>query len=315
MACTEDEGIVDEMTSSVIETRSGGAVTLSADIDGVSVLIFGENEGDYIYQNSIASGWSVKDMATNTYEKTTYMNIGKYKCLFYKLAGNNTELSPSLLTNTTVFEDIRFNAKNDASNPNCKLPVDEIFLPALSENPDQIYVIPDVNLIQSKISRAVSLVVLNIKRGYKNEEGKYDSIPYPNPGTRNIMNEIKEIKLEINGVGESLDIYGSATGNGRTIYTAGNISGNIDINNRGFATIDGPLVFPAAENITPTVKVTISPTSDSAFPILEKTVEGVLERNKKLEITLWITDTYEFVNITVNTGPMSEMNGDIGIWD
>lgn len=65
-----------------------------------------------------------------------------------------------------------------------------------------------------------------------------------------------------------------------------------------------------------TVKVTLVPESGSSFPELVQTVGGLVERNKKLGITLWITSTYRFIGVTVKTDPISETReGDKGIWE
>ena len=65
------------------------------------------------------------------------------------------------------------------------------------------------------------------------------------------------------------------------------------------------------------VYITITTKTGSAYPAtMTEKVQGLLERNKKLKITLWLTSTYEFITITVDTEPISEnTDGDSGIWE
>lgn len=304
VACSNEEAIVGGSSEDGLDSVNNKAVTLSgATMDDVSVLIFGFDNADFKYQRAINTGWSADGKVS------TLLEIGTYKFLFLKNAGANTNFNPNPLNANSDFEDIRIDAKNDPSNAGYLLPVDEIWLPETESMADEIYVIKDSTTIHNKLKRAVSQVQLTIKRAY-NDSGTIKPLPFPT-GV-DIMANIKEIKIDINGVGQSIDIAGGI-GAGKTLYLAQSAD---SITSDGYAIFDGPFVFPNGSGTNSSVDITIVPKDNNPFPVMSKEVQGLLERNKKLEITLWLTSTYKFINITVKIEPISESeDGDTGIWE
>lgn len=302
-ACSNDDSANDNPPGNGGNSKNSKVVTLSeATMDNVSVLIFGRNNINYTYQRSIDKGWSEDGKVT------TFLEIGSYKFLFLKNGGLYTDLYPKLLKNAK-FEDIRIDAKKDPARTGYMLAVDEIWLPETEEMAARTYVIKDSTTIPNKLKRAVSQVELRIQRGGKEGE---KMVPQPYPAGENIMENIKEVRMDISGVGESISIYG-AEGMSKTMY----VSQEEDlITDEGFARFDGPFVFPNGTGDKTSVDITIVPIDDTLFPETTTTVEGLLERNKKLEITLWMTSTSNFITITVKTEDISgSEDGDTGIWE
>ncbi len=304
VACSNEEGIVENSLGDKLNSMNNKAVTFSgATMDGVSVLIFGHNSSEFKYQRSINTGWSADGKVS------TLLELGKYKFLFLKYTKENTTFYPDPMNTNSTFDQIRIEANNDTGNSGYLLPVDEIWFPETEQVANKEYLINDSVTIFNRLVRAVSQVQLNINRGYKNGE-KISPLPYTD--NENIMQHIKEIKLDIAGVGEAITISGGE-GSSKTMYISESAS---TITDDGYAVFNGPLVFPNGTGANTTVDITITPKDGSAFPVMASRVEGLLERNKKLEITLWLTSTYKFINVTVTTEPISEnKDGDTGIWE
>lgn len=303
-ACSNDDIEVqqplDQGKSDYSTTKS--AVTFAGEMNDVSVLIFGEENNEYYYQKSISSGWSVDGKVS------TLLALGNYKFLFIKSAGINTSVFPNPLDDNSTFSSIKFEAKPNTGKTDYVLPVDEMWLPETKKLADSVYTILDKTTVKNKLTRAVSKVVLHIKRASV-VNGVITELPFEN--SNNIMQNIDEITLDILGVGEAVNIEGGI-GKTNTLYT----SKAAIITDEGFASFEGPFVFPPAVNDKATVHITVTPVNGSAFPEMKKTVEGYLERNKKLEITLYVTATYQFINVNVDIEPISdEEDGDTGIWE
>jgi len=304
VACSNEEAIIEDSLGDKLNSENNKAVTFSeTTMDGVSVLIFGHNNSEFRYIRKIDTGWSADGKVS------TLLEIGTYKFLFLKYNKVNTTFYPDPLTTNSTFDDIRIEAKADPDNAGYVLPVDELWLPETETMANKTYLINNPTTIQNKLKRVVSQVQLNINRAYKSGEA---FVPLPYSGGENIMDNIKEIKLDIDGVGEFVTISG---GNGlsKTTFIS---SSSDEITDDGYAIFNGPLVFPNGSGENTSVNITITPKNDSPFPVMTATAEGLLERNKKLEITLWLTSTYKFINITVDTEPISESeDGDTGIWE
>ncbi len=278
-------------------------ITFKQDMGGVSVLIFKENNNDFNYLRSIVSGWSIDGKVS------TRLELDKYRFLFVKSAGTNTSFYPDPIDSNTSFDDIKIEAKTDSQNEGYVLPVDEIWLPETEELAKTIYTIVDETTVHNKLTRAVSQIIVHVKR-VANENGKITELPFASG--KNITENIKEIKLDIDGVGEALDISGGI-GSTKTKDVLDQVT---KIDDDGFATFDGPFVFPMAIAEQTEVNISVIPSDDSLFPEMKTSVNGLLERNKKLEITLLITSTYQLIDIIVDINPITEISqGDSGIWE
>lgn len=302
VSCTsdlEDNGAVVKEMPALEKT-----VTFSGGMDGVSVLAFQQkNGGEFLYKETVAGTW-----VNNRIE--TIMEIGKYKFLFSKTPNTNTSFYPaSLVIGNTKLEDTRFEAKPDPQRGGYVLSVDEIFLQETPELAKEIYHIVDSTTIRAELKRAVSQATLIVKRGYRSNTG-YTELPFSNG--ESIVDHIETINLDIKGVGNSLNIDGGL-GSVNTYYS---VNQSDSIIAGGFAHYTGPFVFPNETGANSEIDITIYPTSTSLFPVTTGKVLGVFERNRKLEITLWVTATYELITVTVRTAPITaEDEGDEGIWD
>jgi len=309
VACSNEEAIMENSLGDKLNSVNKKTVTFSeATMDGVSVLIFGHNNSKFQFLRSIDAGWSAS--GTSKSKVSTYLEIGTYKFLFLKNEGKTTKLTPSLLgAGPIYFENIKIESTEDSQNPGWLAPVDEIWLPETDAVANKTYAISDSVTIFNKLKRAVSQVQLNIKRALPDGEKQ---TPYPFEEGESIMENIKEIKMEIEGVGEYITIYGG-NGTSKTKYNATSAS---KIDDDGYAIFNGPFVFPNGTGEDAMVNIIIEPIDENVFPRTTATAKGPLEKNRKLEITLWLTPVYKFINITIDTKPISgNKDGDTGIWE
>ncbi|MDU1891667.1 MAG: FimB/Mfa2 family fimbrial subunit [Dysgonomonas sp.] len=301
-ACSNDDEKVFIQDNSSLNNKSE-AITFLQDVEGVSVLIFNEDGSKFSYLRSIVSGWSIEGKVS------TRLKLGKYKFLFVKSAGTNTSFYPDSFDSNTSFDDVKIVAKTDTSNDGYVLPVDEIWLPETEALANTTYTIVNETTVQNKLTRAVSQIIVHLKRA-ASSNGVVTELPFPEG--KYITDNIKEIKLDINGVGEAVNIRGGI-GSTKTQDVLNQVT---DTDDDGFATFEGPFLFPQAITDPTTVNITVVPTDDSLFPEMKTVVNGQLERNKKLEITLLVTATYQLIDIIVDVNPMTEISdGDSGIWE
>lgn len=297
-SCVETERGM-EIEEPVVDTRS---VTLNAGTDNVSVLIFGRNDPNFTYRHSIVSGWDAQG------KTNARLEVGDYKFLFFKTPGVHTFLEPLSLTEAVTFDDIKIKAEKDPARNGYISPADEVWLPQNAAMAEEVYTIQGGETIRNTLTRAVGKVVLQLKRGIS-ENGRIDSLPYSAGET--IMDNIEEVSLDIVGVGEAVNINGGI-GRSKVYWTTTQAS---SITKSGFALLEGPFVFPSGTDQETIVNINLRPKSDSPFPEFSKQLRGKIERNKYLTITLWLTSTYKFIDITVKTDPISaEIDGDQGTW-
>lgn len=293
----EEEGM--EKTGPEPVARS---VNFAAGTDDVEVLIFGRNDTYFTYLGRVSQGWDAEG------KTSVGLEVGDYKFLFYKSARLNTQVSPGLQAGTKA-EEVKIVLREDAAHPDYHLPADEVFLPETLEMAERIYEIRGGETVRNTLTRAVGRIVVELKRG-ASENGVIDSLPYEEGS--NILDDIEGITLDISNVGEAVSPAG-ASGSTRTLWVSSEAS---VFPESGFAVFDGPFVFPPEDAGETTVVLTLFPKAGSAFPEMVQTVQGKVERNKKLVITLWVTSTYRFIGITVHTDPISETTeGDQGIWE
>ncbi|WP_156032913.1 FimB/Mfa2 family fimbrial subunit [Prevotella sp. 10(H)] len=282
----------------------GDFVTLSSQVKDVSVLIFGEKDDAFNYQSKISSGWDANNQVQ------TKLKLGEYKFLFIKTAGDSTTLFPTELKATTKFEDIHIKVNDDALHPGYVKPVDQIYFPETTLLADSVYTITGPTTVKNKLTRAVGQVVVNVHRVAKNGNDT-THLPFTKP--QNVMDNIGDITLDISGIGEYINIK-EGKGSVKTFYTFDNTKAKIDA--KGFASLEGPFLFPTVDENKTIIKVTVNPASDSPFPILKTEVESRVKRNEQIIITLLVTSTYQLIDISVDVEPMSDVHdGDSGIWE
>jgi len=301
-ACSNDDN--QELSLEDPTLINAEMVTFSQLTDNVSVLIFGKNENEeFIYKRSINSGWSSEGKVSTNLER------GDYKFIFIKSAGISTSISPVLEKEKSLFDNFSINSTPDGQNAGYILPVDEIWLSDDINETNRIYEIREETVIKSQLKRIVSQVVLNLKRGYV-RDGEFIPLPFIN--NQDIAEFIQEVKFDISGVGKTANLEISS-GFSNTTFSTNQIK---EITEDGFASYEGPFVFPPDQGRESNVELVITPVSGSSFSEIRKTLPGLLEKNKQLVITLWITGDYNLFSITVDTAPITDSEeGDKGIWE
>jgi len=164
------------------------------------------------------------------------------------------------------------------------------------------------SIISNRLTRAVSKVDIQLNRG-DYSGGSYQPLPFES-GT-NMMNNIREIRLDIEGVGTRMS-YNGSSGVSSTYFATSQSS----IDDNGFALFEGPFVFPSPSDVSEAaVKIMLMPV-DSSLPGIETVVAGKLERNKKLIVTLWLSVDNRLLDVTYDMREMTaETEGDFGIWE
>ena len=65
-----------------------------------------------------------------------------------------------------------------------------------------------------------------------------------------------------------------------------------------------------------TLDLSVVPAEGAALQPVQLHLTGRAERNKRLDITLWITSGYPVVGVEIRTAPIErEQEGDTGIWE
>ena len=293
-------------------------VNFSNDMTGVSVLIFQKNQNNkYIFQRSVSSGWSVNGKVS------TMLVLGYYKFLFLKNAGTTTSFDPIPEENTTEFEDFKIKATAMSGKDGYVNPVDQIWLPT-AQLADKVYEVIDTITVKNTITRAVGQVVVNIKRGYPFDENAA-SDPNGNIDESNyrlipmeesfITQNLKDITLDINGVGTSIDLSGSY-GNAKTYFSSFEKSIPISLSD-GYATMEGPFVFPPEGGNKSSVSVNINMADNSKYRNISVNVaNATIEKNYQTVINIWLTYTYQLFRVTVSMDEITGSNdADTGIWN
>lgn len=207
-ACNNDEAEIntgtDNQENQVTFTTRGHAT------DGVSVLIFREDKQktDYYYQEEFKPIWQT--VGTSQAQAQKALLLGNYQFLFYRWDddGNTTMTVPQ--TGKTTIENIRFNAKPDVKT-NYVLPVDPVWLPVDATDAKEKYEFTGINnkTVSEKLRRAVSLVEVKLRRGYKNDPSDPEYTPQPYSIGKSVMDHFDKITLDIKKVGTSVGVNGN----------------------------------------------------------------------------------------------------------
>lgn len=301
-SCSGQEGLTDS---------SGEPENIPAGISKVvfksgplpqSIYIFRKEEGVFRYDSTIDGGWSDEG------RMTTRLLIGDYKFLFTSPLSGQVNVLPTPLDKTVTFEQLRFVSQTVPGQTENILPAEELFLPepAIANS---VYTIRGGEEIECTLKRRVSQLEFALNRGYK-EGDEY--VPQPYAEGHNILETIKEIRVEVSGVGRECNYLGtSGTGNISCTYAA---SERESIDSQGFATFEGPFVFPPADDGEVHLAITLIPVSGEAYPTLQLT--NRLEVNRKLMVNLWLSSSYFDIGVTIHNLPISgKTNGDSGVWE
>lgn len=302
MACNDPVAEVEEPDGSL--TKSDFVTFRNQAGDDVTLLIFRNQGGNYVYQSLVDRGWDPKG------EVSLALEAGDYKFLFMKSTWENTTLMPSSLGSNETFDDIRIEAKADPDQPGNILPADEIFMP-VAEDAGRVYPIKGGELVACTLKRAISQVLVTIKRG-KLEDGKYVAEPYPEG---NILEQVKEIRLDLANVATTLGID-RTTGSGKMTVTLPAASRD-SLTAEGFAAFTGPFFFPPADGGKVNVTVSVVPTEAANQAIRRKTFQGAIERNRRLEVIVWLGTgpDHPIIGVEYDIEPITqEQIGDQGTW-
>jgi len=303
-SCNEEENIQEEIPSGQSQL-----VTLAVGAEDVTVLIFGKEEDEFFYKKSVSSGWNAEG------ENTVNLKYGDYKCLFYKYTGQSIKMLPESISDVTSIDDIEFEAIIDedrAGDDDYVLPVAELWLPENIDDANLDYTIPSVTIIENTLTRAVSQVVVHIKKN-SSDNANSPIFSSTNDGT---PIDLGDLQLDISGVGTSFDLTG-AQGLGKTFFQTSQAIPNDD----GSVTYYGPFVFPSSGDNVTSVELTFNANEESTLPSIPvTTINGPLERNKKLEITLTLktekpVDGELQVELSVVDMEDNTNIGDSGIWE
>ncbi len=300
VACS-NENKTEEIDNS-LRTR---AVTLDANgANDVEVFVFKQDDNGFMHLSTINSGWD-----ENGRIKVQLEN-GDYKFLFYKSQKLYCDMFPAEMSPAVAFEHILWNGRaDDINGEGYILPTDEIWLPETFDMANLSYPIQAATTVNNTLTRAVSQVMVHFRKG--NPE---------NPDTRTggvktrAMN-FGTLDIDIHGVGASAGVNGGiGSSKTRVILTEA-------LTNETITSYTGPFLFPSETGEDAIVTVTYTPGPDSDIPAFTKTVNGPLERNRKLEVTFWLEGEDPIdegtLRVTVETIEMEDNEdlGDNGIWE
>lgn len=326
-ACTVEEIRTDE-------NRPEGTVNFDTrgPADHISVLIFRQQpDNTYRYQEKFVPTWTTYTPASPNagseyYRATKNLLIGDYEFLFYNQSSVSNTTITSLGAGSTQMNDIRFSAVADgAAGAGYYLPVDETWLPETTTAAHTPYSITGTAnpTVEAKLTRAVAQVEIVLKRGTESG-GVYTPVPF---STGDIRDIIGSVTLDLENLGTTVDYAGTGLdANAKTKVTLSTANTTITtVDADGFATITGPFVFPnnnpAVTEVDFDLALGITPAAAATYTgTYTGYGSGTVERNKKLQITVWFTASggvsTQDIKIEVVYGDLGNPTaGDSGIWE
>lgn len=277
--------------------------TFVAENPDYAVWVFRKGSEQFTYLQTVRSGWSADGKVT------AELPVGEYKFLFTYFPEKNTGVLPAPQSDKSQLEDLRFVIQHTPQGS--LLPGDELFLP--EGKVDSVYQIWGENSVEAKLKRVVSQVNLLVKRGIKNPDGSYTALPYM--AGDSILQHIGHIELKLKNLGTSLDVHGKSYGSGQLDYVW-QAAERDSLTREGFATYTGPFFFPAADEGEIQFELTLFPGNDAPHKELSMQISHKVELNRQIFITAWITDDWNFIDVSVKTEPITDrISGEEGVWD
>lgn len=301
-ACSEPER---EKTPALVQDMTR-VTLLHEGTQDVAAYAFRRQDDRFLFDTLFRDGW------TPDGKLSVRMSNGSYKFLFVSGSGENLSLRPEPLVGQTTWEEAAFVLRENAVVPGTYAPADELFLQFPASDAERIYTIAGIDqTIRATLSRAVCQIGLSVKRGYHNGT-QYVEVPYPTG--QSVLDGIDRIGLTVSGAGLSLTPAGSA---GTAVVTATLAAADYaELSELGFARFDGPFVIPPADGDEVALDISVVPAAGSPLQPARLQLPGRAERNKRLDITLWITSGYPVVGVEIRVAPIdSEQDGDTGIWE
>lgn len=286
---------------------SGTRVTLQREgTQDVSVYAFRRQGETFLYDTLFRDGWTPDGTLS------VRMPVGLYKFLFVSGAGENLALQPSPLTRQTTWEQTAFALREDPAAPGAYFPADELFLQSPASDAEAVYTIGGKDAtVSARLTRAVSRIGITLKRGYPNGTG-YVEVPYTLPNT--VLDEIERIELTARNAGLRVRPGGSEGIASVTATLAA--SDYTELNEQGFVRLEGPLVIPPAGGEEIELDISVVPAAGASLRPVQLRLAGKAERNKRLDVTLWITSGYPVIGVEIDVTPIDrEQGGDSGIWE
>lgn len=264
-------------------------------------------EGDqFLFDTVFREGWSSDGRLS------VRMRSGSYKFLFASGGGGNLALRPDPPTHETTWEEVAFRLQENAEAPGSYLPADELFLQDPASDAETIFTVAGTTrTIRARLTRTVCRLAITLKRGY-HDGTQYVEIPYTQP--QSVLDQIARIDLTASGTG--LYTRPSGSGGSAVVKTSFSAADFTALPETGFARTEGPYLLPPAEGGTIALDLSVVPVDGAALAPSELRLNAPAQRNKQLEVTLWITSGYPSVGIEIRTAPIEdEQTGDAGIWE
>ena len=284
-ACSEPEtadGGPNPQTTRVTLRREGAA--------DVAVYAFRRQGDRFLFDTLFREGW------TSDGRMSVRMPNGQYKFLFASGAADRLVLAPEPLTRQTAWEEVLFALRENAEAPGTCGPADELFLQYPASDADAIHTVGGADLtVAATLRRAVCRIEVSVKRGY-HDGTQYVEVPYAEP--QSVLGEIDRIELSAGAAGLRVTPAGS----------------------NGTATVAATLAAADYAKLTDGgevgLDISVVPAAGAALQPARLHLTGRAERNKRLDVTLWITSGYPAVGVEIKTAPIErEQDGDTGIWE
>ena len=300
-ACSEPEradGGPNPQTTRVTLRREGAA--------DVAVYAFRRQGDRFLFDTLFREGW------TSDGRMSVRMPNGQYKFLFASGAADRLVLAPEPLTRQTAWEEVHFALRENAEAPGTCCPADELFLQYPASDADAIHKVGGADLtVAATLRRAVCRIEVSVKRGY-HDGTQYVEVPYAEP--QSVLGEIDRIELSAGAAGLRVTPAGSS--GTATVAATLAAADYAELTDGGFIRLEGPFIIPPADGGEVGLDISVVPAAGAALQPARLHLTGRAERNKRLDVTLWITSGYPAVGVEIKTAPIErEQDGDTGIWE
>lgn len=263
-------------------------------------------EGDrFLFDTLFRNGWTPEGTLS------VRMTGGQYKFLFAAGEGEHLALGPEPLDGLD-WEQAAFTLHENSDVPGTCFEADELFLQFPAADAGTVYTVAGTDLtVPARLERAVSRIEVLIKRGYFDGD-KYVEVPYAAP--HNVLEQIERIELKVGGMARRVRPGGyEGTADAVASLAAADYT---ELTDGGFVRLDGPWILPPAGGASVTLDVHVVPAAGAAMQPVDLHLQGEAERNKRLEVRLWITADYPTIGVEIRLAPITdEQDGDGGIWE